>query len=39
MLPQGRIVSIPGVYAAIVDKFPIGAAFAKALTFRMDRPT
>ncbi|MGB3556724.1 MAG: zinc-dependent alcohol dehydrogenase [Jannaschia sp.] len=32
---KGGIVSIPGVYAAIVDKFPIGAAFAKALTFRM----
>ena len=32
---KGGIVSIPGVYAAIVDKFPIGSAFAKALTFRM----
>ncbi|PRY93467.1 threonine dehydrogenase-like Zn-dependent dehydrogenase [Hasllibacter halocynthiae] len=32
---KGGIVSIPGVYAAIVDKFPIGAAFAKGLTFRM----
>jgi threonine dehydrogenase-like Zn-dependent dehydrogenase len=32
---KGGIVSIPGVYAAIIDKFPIGAAFAKALTFRM----
>ncbi len=32
---KGGVVSIPGVYAAIVDKFPIGAAFAKALTFRM----
>ena len=32
---KGGIVSIPGVYAAIVDKVPIGAAFAKALTFRM----
>ncbi len=32
---KGGILSIPGVYAAIVDKFPIGAAFAKGLTFRM----
>ena len=32
---KGGIVSIPGVYAAIIDKFPIGAAFGKALTFRM----
>ncbi|TFL19434.1 zinc-dependent alcohol dehydrogenase [Jannaschia formosa] len=32
---KGGIVSLPGVYAAVVDKFPIGAAFAKALTFRM----
>ena len=32
---KGGIVSIPGVYAAVVDKFPIGAAFAKGLTFRM----
>ncbi|CAM4131159.1 zinc-dependent alcohol dehydrogenase [Palleronia rufa] len=32
---KGGIVSVPGVYAAIMDKFPIGAAFAKALTFRM----
>jgi len=32
---KGGILSIPGVYAAIVDKFPIGSAFAKGLTFRM----
>ncbi|WP_308916012.1 zinc-dependent alcohol dehydrogenase [Jannaschia sp. LMIT008] len=32
---KGGIVSLPGVYAGIVDKFPIGAAFGKALTFRM----
>ncbi len=32
---KGGIVSLPGVYAGIVDKFPIGAAFAKALTFRV----
>jgi threonine dehydrogenase-like Zn-dependent dehydrogenase len=28
-------VSIPGVYGGFIDKFPIGAAFAKGLTFRM----
>ena len=32
---KGGIVSLPGVYAAVIDKFPIGAAFAKSLTFRM----
>jgi threonine dehydrogenase-like Zn-dependent dehydrogenase len=32
---KGGIVSIPGVYAALPDKFPIGAAFAKGLTFKM----
>jgi threonine dehydrogenase-like Zn-dependent dehydrogenase len=32
---KGGVVSIPGVYGGFVDKFPIGAAFAKALTFRM----
>ena len=32
--PGGR-VSIPGVYGGAVDKFPIGPAFGKALTFRM----
>ena len=28
-------MSIPGVYGGFVDKFPIGAAFAKGLTLRM----
>jgi threonine dehydrogenase-like Zn-dependent dehydrogenase len=32
---KGGTVSIPGVYAGIVDKFPIGAAFGKGLSFRM----
>jgi threonine dehydrogenase-like Zn-dependent dehydrogenase len=32
---KGGTISIPGVYAGLVDKFPIGVAFAKALTFKM----
>lgn len=32
---KGGTVSIPGVYTGVVDKFNIGAAFAKGLTFRM----
>jgi threonine dehydrogenase-like Zn-dependent dehydrogenase len=32
---KGGAVSIPGVYGGIIDKFPIGAAFAKGLTFKM----
>ena len=28
-------ISVPGVYAAFLDKVPFGAAFAKGLTFRM----
>jgi threonine dehydrogenase-like Zn-dependent dehydrogenase len=32
---KGGIVSIPGVYGGLVDKFPIGAAFAKGLELRM----
>lgn len=32
---KGGTVSIPGVYGGVVDKFPIGAAFNKALTIRM----
>lgn len=32
---KGGTVSIPGVYGGLIDKFPIGAAFAKALTLRM----
>jgi len=31
----GGTVSMPGVYAGFVDKFPIGMAFGKGLTFRM----
>jgi threonine dehydrogenase-like Zn-dependent dehydrogenase len=32
---KGGVVSIPGVYGGFLDKFPMGAAFAKGLTFRM----
>jgi threonine dehydrogenase-like Zn-dependent dehydrogenase len=32
---KGRIVSVPGVYGGYLDKVPIGAAFAKGLTFKM----
>jgi threonine dehydrogenase-like Zn-dependent dehydrogenase len=32
---KGGVVSIPGVYGGWVDKFPIGAAFAKGLTLKM----
>jgi threonine dehydrogenase-like Zn-dependent dehydrogenase len=32
---KGGTISIPGVYGGLIDKFPIGTAFAKALTFRM----
>jgi len=32
---KGGVVSIPGVYGGVIDKFPIGAAFAKGLTFKM----
>jgi threonine dehydrogenase-like Zn-dependent dehydrogenase len=32
---KGGVVSIPGVYGGVIDKFPIGAAFAKGLTLRM----
>ena len=32
---SGGTVSIPGVYAGVLDKVPFGAAFAKGLTFRM----
>src|SRR5215471_16566779 len=32
---KGGTVSVPGVYGGIIDKFPIGAAFAKGLTLRM----
>jgi threonine dehydrogenase-like Zn-dependent dehydrogenase len=32
---KGGTVSIPGVYGGFLDKFPMGAAFAKGLTLRM----
>ena len=32
---KGGTISIPGVYGGLLDKVPMGAAFAKALTFRM----
>jgi threonine dehydrogenase-like Zn-dependent dehydrogenase len=32
---KGGTISIPGVYGWLVDKVPMGSAFAKGLTFRM----
>lgn len=32
---KGGTISIPGVYGGFIDKFPMGAAFAKGLTFKM----
>ena len=32
---KGGIVSIPGVYGGLLDKVPVGAAFAKGLTLKM----
>lgn len=32
---KGGTVSVPGVYGGLIDKFPIGAAFTKGLTFKM----
>jgi threonine dehydrogenase-like Zn-dependent dehydrogenase len=32
---KGGTVSIPGVYGGLLDKFPLGMAFAKGLTFKM----
>jgi threonine dehydrogenase-like Zn-dependent dehydrogenase len=32
---KGGTVSIPGVYAGFVDKFPFGTAFGKGLTIKM----
>jgi threonine dehydrogenase-like Zn-dependent dehydrogenase len=32
---KGGTISIPGVYGGLVDKFPLGIAFNKGLTFRM----
>lgn len=31
---KGGMVSVPGVYSGFVDKFPMGAVFAKGLTIR-----
>jgi threonine dehydrogenase-like Zn-dependent dehydrogenase len=32
---KGGIVSVPGAYGGVIDKFPIGAAFAKGLQLTM----
>ena len=32
---KGGTISIPGVYGGLLDKFPLGAAFAKGLTVKM----
>ncbi|MCA1581993.1 MAG: glutathione-dependent formaldehyde dehydrogenase [Acidobacteria bacterium] len=32
---KGGTVSIPGVYGGLIDKVPIGAAFAKGITLKM----
>lgn len=32
---KGGVLSIPGVYAGVLDKVNFGAAFAKSLTFKM----
>ncbi len=32
---KGGVVSVPGVYGGYLDKVPMGAAFAKGLTFKM----
>jgi threonine dehydrogenase-like Zn-dependent dehydrogenase len=32
---KGGTVSIPGVYGGLLDKFPLGPAFAKGLAFKM----
>jgi len=32
---KGGTVSIPGVYSGLADKFPLGVAFSKGLTFKM----
>src|SRR5215468_4908649 len=32
---KGGTISIPGVYGGVLDKFPMGAAFAKGLTLKM----
>ncbi len=32
---KGGTISIPGVYGGVIDKFPLGVAFSKGLTFKM----
>ncbi|MGN6103866.1 MAG: zinc-dependent alcohol dehydrogenase [Kofleriaceae bacterium] len=32
---KGGTVSVPGVYGGLIDRFPMGAAFAKGLNFAM----
>jgi threonine dehydrogenase-like Zn-dependent dehydrogenase len=32
---KGGVISLPGVYGGLPDKFPLGAAFSKGLTFKM----
>ena len=32
---KGGTVSVPGVYGGFLDKYPMGAAFGKGLTFKM----
>jgi threonine dehydrogenase-like Zn-dependent dehydrogenase len=32
---KGGVISIPGVYGGIINNVPMGAAFAKGLTFKM----
>ena len=32
---KGGTISIPGVYGGVVDKFPLGVAFSKGLSFKM----
>lgn len=32
---KGGVMSIPGVYGGLIDKVPMGAAFAKGLTLKM----
>jgi threonine dehydrogenase-like Zn-dependent dehydrogenase len=34
-LCKGGVISIPGVYSGVIDKLPMGVAFAKGLTFKM----
>jgi threonine dehydrogenase-like Zn-dependent dehydrogenase len=34
---KGGTVSVPGVYGGLIDRFPIGALFAKGLTLKMGR--